>query len=88
MNFVFFIPDELRAESVGCYGNPIARTPIIDRLAAEGTRFDQCHVQHTVCTPIRPRCGGGIGSSCGGSGPPPASGAGRDGPRSPPRRGS
>ncbi|MDQ3702332.1 MAG: sulfatase-like hydrolase/transferase [Chloroflexota bacterium] len=53
MNFVFFIPDELRAESVGCYGNPLARTPNIDRLAAGGTRFDQCHVQHTVCTPSR-----------------------------------
>jgi choline-sulfatase len=53
MNFIFFNPDELRAESVGCYGNPIVRTPNIDRLAAEGTRFDQCHVQHTVCTPSR-----------------------------------
>ncbi|MGH2367719.1 MAG: sulfatase-like hydrolase/transferase [Chloroflexota bacterium] len=53
LNFVFFIPDELRAESVGCYGNPVARTPHIDRLAADGTRFEQCHVQHTVCTPSR-----------------------------------
>ena len=53
MNFIFFIPDELRAQSVGCYGDPVARTPNIDRLAAGGTRFDQCHVQHTVCTPSR-----------------------------------
>ena len=53
MNFVFFIPDELRAESVGCYGNDLVRSPHIDRLAAGGTRFDQCHVQHTVCTPSR-----------------------------------
>jgi arylsulfatase A-like enzyme len=53
MNFVFFIPDELRAESVGCYGHPLAHTPAIDRLAAGGTRFEQCHVQHTVCTPSR-----------------------------------
>lgn len=53
MNFVFFIPDELRAESVGCYGHPLSRTPNMDRLASEGTRFDQCHVQHTVCTPSR-----------------------------------
>jgi arylsulfatase A-like enzyme len=53
VNFIFFIPDELRAESVGCYGSPAARTPNIDRLAAGGTRFDQCHVQHTVCTPSR-----------------------------------
>lgn len=53
MNFVFFVPDELRAESVGCYGHPLVRTPNMDRLANQGTRFDQCHVQHTVCSPSR-----------------------------------
>ncbi len=53
MNFIFFMPDELRAESVGCYGHPLAPTPNIDALAAQGTRFDQCHVQHSVCTPSR-----------------------------------
>ena len=53
MNFIFFMPDELRAESVGCYGHPIAPTPNIDALAAEGTQFNQCHVQHTVCSPSR-----------------------------------
>ena len=53
MNFIFFMPDELRAESVGCYGHPLAPTPNINALAAQGTRFDQCHVQHSVCTPSR-----------------------------------
>jgi arylsulfatase A-like enzyme len=53
MNFIFFMPDELRAESVGCYGQPVAPTPNMDALAARGTRFEQCHVQHTVCTPSR-----------------------------------
>ena len=53
VNFVFFMPDELRAESVGCYGHSLAPTPNMDRLAEEGVRFDQCHVQHTVCTPSR-----------------------------------
>ncbi|MFP4107305.1 MAG: sulfatase-like hydrolase/transferase, partial [Phycisphaerae bacterium] len=53
MNFVIFNPDELRAESVGCYGHPLVQTPNMDRLAAEGVRFDQAHVQHTVCTPSR-----------------------------------
>lgn len=52
-NLIFFIPDELRARAIGCYGNPVVATPNIDRLAAQGTRFDQCHVQHTVCTPSR-----------------------------------
>ena len=53
MNFIFFMPDELRAESVGCYGHPLAPTPNMDALAAQGTRFDQCHVQHSVCSPSR-----------------------------------
>lgn len=53
MNFILFNPDEMRAESIGCYGHPLAPTPNLDRLAAEGTRFEQCHVQHTVCTPSR-----------------------------------
>ncbi|GAB4454373.1 MAG: hypothetical protein OHK0029_08860 [Armatimonadaceae bacterium] len=53
MNFIIFNPDEMRAESLGCYGHPVAQTPHIDRLAAEGTRFDQCHIQHPVCTPSR-----------------------------------
>lgn len=53
MNFIFFMPDELRAESVGCYGHPLNPTPNMDALAREGVRFDQCHVQHTVCTPSR-----------------------------------
>ena len=53
MNFIFFFPDEMRAESVSCYGHPLVQMPNFDRLAEEGVRFDQCHVQHTVCTPSR-----------------------------------
>ncbi|MFO7698107.1 MAG: sulfatase-like hydrolase/transferase [Anaerolineae bacterium] len=53
MNFIFFMPDEMRAESVSCYGHPIVSMPSYDRVAAEGTRFEQCHVQHTVCSPSR-----------------------------------
>ena len=53
MNIIYVNPDEMRADVLGCYGHPLAQTPNFDRLAAEGTRFDQCHVQHTVCTPSR-----------------------------------
>ena len=52
-NFILFNPDELRAEALGCYGNPAAKTPNIDKLARNAVRFDQCHVQHPVCTPSR-----------------------------------
>jgi arylsulfatase A-like enzyme len=37
MNFIIFQPDELRAESIGCYGHPLAPTPNIDALAAMRT---------------------------------------------------
>jgi choline-sulfatase len=47
------MPDEMRAESVSCYGHPLVQMPNYDRVAAEGVRFEQCHVQHTVCSPSR-----------------------------------
>ena len=53
MNFVIFMPDEMRAECAGCYGHPVVRTPNLDRLAAKGTRFDACYAQHPVCSPSR-----------------------------------
>jgi len=53
MNFIFFNPDEMRANTLGCQGNPVARTPHIDRLAAEGTRFAQTSCQSPLCSPSR-----------------------------------
>lgn len=53
MNIIYINPDEMRADVLGCYGHPLAQTPHIDRLAAGGVRFQQSHVQHTVCTPSR-----------------------------------
>jgi len=48
-NLVLFLPDEMRADALGCYGNPVCRTPNYDRLAAQGTMFRDCHVQFPVC---------------------------------------
>jgi choline-sulfatase len=48
-NLILFFPDEMRADAVGCYGNPVVKTPNLDRLAREGTRFENCHVQYPVC---------------------------------------
>ncbi|MBD3422480.1 MAG: sulfatase-like hydrolase/transferase [Chitinivibrionales bacterium] len=53
MNFIFFNPDELRAESIGCYGHQLVRTPNIDQLAGEGTRFHNCFCQAPLCGPSR-----------------------------------
>jgi arylsulfatase A-like enzyme len=43
----------MRADMVSCFGNDIIKTPNFDRLAQNGTVFEQCHVQHTVCSPSR-----------------------------------
>lgn len=53
MNYILFFPDEMRADSLGCYGNPFVKTPNYDRLSQEGVRFDQCHVENPVCSPSR-----------------------------------
>jgi len=52
-NFVFFMPDQLRADAVGCFGSPVAKTPHIDALAARGVQFDDAWAQHPVCGPSR-----------------------------------
>ena len=52
-NFLFIICDQLRADHLGCYGNPVIRTPHIDGLAARGARFDRSYVAYPVCMPNR-----------------------------------
>lgn len=52
-NLILFMPDELRADALGCYGNPLSRTPHFDHLAHTGTRFASCHVQFPVCAASR-----------------------------------
>ena len=52
-NVLFIISDDLTATALGCYGNPLCRTPNIDRLATEGTRFTRAYCQATFCAPSR-----------------------------------
>ena len=52
-NVVVCLCDQLRAFEVGCYGNPVVRTPNIDRLASEGVRFDLAVTSNPVCAPAR-----------------------------------
>ena len=51
-NVLFIASDDMRAW-LGCYGHPQAKTPNLDRLAAQGTRFDSAHVQCALCMPSR-----------------------------------
>lgn len=48
-NLILFMPDEMRADALSCYGNPLSHTPNFDKLAREGTRFANCFVQYPVC---------------------------------------
>ncbi|MDF1851629.1 MAG: sulfatase-like hydrolase/transferase [Verrucomicrobiales bacterium] len=52
-NIVFFFADDLGYGDLGCYGHPYARTPNLDRLAEEGTRFTQAYVTGVTCNPSR-----------------------------------
>lgn len=51
-NFLVIFIDDMGYGDLGCYGGETARTPNIDRLAAEGTRFTSFYAQ-TVCGPSR-----------------------------------
>lgn len=52
-NFVIFVADDQGEGDLGCYGHPVLETPNIDRLAAEGMRFDQAFLTISSCSPTR-----------------------------------
>ena len=51
-NFVIIFVDDMGYGDLGCYGCKTAKTPCIDQLAADGTRFTSFYAQ-TVCGPSR-----------------------------------
>ena len=52
-NIIFLLADDSGYADFGCYGHPYARTPSIDKLAAEGTRFTQFYATGVTCCPTR-----------------------------------
>lgn len=53
MNILFINIEDCNASVFGCYGNPICKTPNIDRLAATAVRFDSAYCQAICCNPTR-----------------------------------
>lgn len=50
---ILIMTDTQRVDMVGCYGYPDMKTPNLDRLAAEGIRFDAAYTTQPVCQPAR-----------------------------------
>lgn len=52
-NIVIIVADDLGYREVGSAGNAVIRTPNLDRLAAQGMRFDKAFVPTAMCSPSR-----------------------------------
>jgi N-sulfoglucosamine sulfohydrolase len=51
-NVVLFVTDD-QGQDAGCYGNPVIKTPHLDALAADATRFQYAYATTASCSPSR-----------------------------------
>jgi choline-sulfatase len=52
-NVLILCSDEHTKRVLGCYGNPVVRTPNLDALAVRGTRFTSAYTPFPICVPAR-----------------------------------
>ena len=52
-NIIFILADDLGYGDLGAFGQMKIKTPNLDQLARQGTRFTQCYAGSTVCAPSR-----------------------------------
>lgn len=52
-NIIFFLSDDHRHDQLGCAGHPFLKTPTIDQLAKNGTRFSKAYVTTSICAASR-----------------------------------
>lgn len=53
MNLIFICADTFRNDHLGCMGNPIVKTPCLDKLASEGVLFENAHAEALPTIPER-----------------------------------
>ena len=49
LNVLLLVMDDVRWDAIGAAGNPVVKTPRLDRLAAEGVRFENAFVTTSIC---------------------------------------
>lgn len=52
-NILMIYADQMRADCMGCSGNPDVKTPHLDRLAGEGVHCEEAFTSYPLCTPFR-----------------------------------
>lgn len=52
-NVLLIMADQLRKDTLGCYGNDCIHTPHLDALAADGVRYERCYTANPLCMPSR-----------------------------------
>ena len=52
-NILLITTDQMRFDALGCNGGRVARTPVVDQLAAQGVNYTRAHNQNVVCMPAR-----------------------------------
>lgn len=52
-NIILFVADDHGTDALGCYGNPVIKTPNLDQLASEGVRFTNAYCTSASCAASR-----------------------------------
>ncbi len=52
-NILLIMSDEHNANLLGCYGNKLVQTPVLDDLAGRGILFENCYCNSPLCVPSR-----------------------------------